>query len=319
MNVNRLFGFGVLLLTALATGRSALSAPAASSVVTKDGVELHLTYFPSTARPGTPEAKQVAPVILLHDHKETRAIYHALAQQLSSGVEPGEGRKRRPSFAVVVADLRGHGESTAQVLPDGSQIDLDAARLTKPALQAMAAFDMEAVRSFLIEKNDAGELNLNKLCILGAGMSANVAVNWALQDWTAPPLAIGKQGQDVKALVLISPRWTYNGLSFQGPLRFRPLKENVAWMLMYGGQDPKVKADVERIRKQLARFHPEASDPATQATSSLQVVEWPSKLQGSTLVTKLGSQVDPKIVEFLITQVAKRQQPWTSRLNQLPR
>src|SRR5262245_42776505 len=213
MQANRLFNFAVFLtaftavFAQLAVAPLTLGAPAVSSVITKDGVQLHLTYFPSTARPGTPEAKQVAPVILLHDHKETRAMYNSLAQKPSSGLEPGEGRKKRPSFAVVVADLRGHGESTVQVLPDGSQIDLDATRLTKPALQAMAAFDLEAIRSFLIEKNDAGELNLNKLCILGAGMSANVAVNWALQDWTAPPLAIGKQGQDVKALVLISPRW----------------------------------------------------------------------------------------------------------------
>ena len=103
----------------------------------------------------------------------------------------------------------------------------------------MAAFDMEAVRGFLVGKNDAGELNLNKLCLVGSGMGANVAANWALQDWTAPPLAIGKQGQDVKALVLISPRWSYSGLSFQGPMQFRPLKENVAWQLIYGVEDTK--------------------------------------------------------------------------------
>ena len=66
----------------------------------------------------------------------------------------------------------------------------------------MAALDMEAVRKFLVDKNDAGELNLNKLCLVGSGMGASVAANWAVQDWSAPPLAVGKQGQDVKALVL---------------------------------------------------------------------------------------------------------------------
>jgi pimeloyl-ACP methyl ester carboxylesterase len=282
--------------------------------VTRDGVQLHLTYFPSNFRAGTPEAKQAAPVILLHDHKETRANFTTLAEELQSGLN---GRKKRPSFAVVLVDLRGHGESTVQVLPDGGQVDIDAARLTKPGLQAMAAYDMEAVRSFLVERNDAGELNLNKLCVIGAGMGASVAANWALQDWTAPPLAIGKQGQDVKALVLISPRWSYNGLSFQAPMRFRPLKENVSWLLMYGAEDAKVKADVERIRKQLERFHP-TSDGAAQSNGPLQVVAWPSKLQGGTLVSRLGAQVDPKIIEFLIEQVARRQQPWTSRLARIP-
>jgi hypothetical protein len=145
-----------------------------------------------------------------------------------------------------------------------------------------------------------------------------VAVNWALQDWTAPPLAIGKQGQDVKALVLISPRWSYSGLSFQGPMRFRPLKENVAWLLMYGAEDVKLKVDVERIRKQLERFHPQSADPAAQARSQLQVIGFASKLQGGTLISRLGAQAEPKIIEFLVNQVAKKQQPWTSRLTRLP-
>jgi pimeloyl-ACP methyl ester carboxylesterase len=290
--------------------------PEVVSLVTKDGVQLQLTYFPSAKRAGTPEAKQVAPVVLLHDHKETRAIFNPLAQRLQT---IGEGKPKEPSFAAITVDLRGHGESTKQIFADGSQVDLDAARLNKQALMAMAAYDMEAVRSFLVGKNDAGELNLNKLCIVGAGMGASVAANWAAQDWAAPPLAIGKQGQDVKALVLISPRWSYNGLSFQAPLRFRELQRNVAWMLVYGAEDPKVKADVERIRKQLARSHPEAKNAAAgQRPSSLQVVALPSKLQGSTLLTKVGGPIEEKVVAFLVQQVAKVPHPWTGRLNRLP-
>ena len=43
----------------------------------------------------------------------------------------------------------------------------------------MSLMDMEAVRSFLVGKNDKEELNLNRLCIVGLGMGATVAVNWA--------------------------------------------------------------------------------------------------------------------------------------------
>ncbi len=321
MALNRLCGcFCFILAVQLLVLRAAPLARGAApaevvSLVTRDGVQLRLTYFPSSARKGTPEAKQASPVILLHDHKETRAIFNPLAQKLQA---MGEGRQKRPAFAAVTVDLRAHGESTQQVAPNGTQYDLDAARLGKQDLLAMAAYDMEAVRSFLVEKNDAGELNLNKLCIVGSGMGANVAVNWALQDWTAPPLAIGKQGQDVKALVLISPKWSYNGLSFQAPLKFRPFKQNVAWLLLYGAKDAKAKSDVERIEKQLDRFHPKPAEAAGQSTSTLQVASFPSKLQGSTLLKQSGAAIDQKIIDFLVEHVGKVQHPWLGRLNRIP-
>jgi pimeloyl-ACP methyl ester carboxylesterase len=310
----------IALLAAAAIASAAAAQNGQADVVslsTKDGVQLTLTYFPAALRKGAPEAKQVTPVVLLHDHKETRAIFNSLAQQLQAFEG---GRQKGVAFACVTVDLRGHGDSAKQLFPDGTQADLDPARLTKPQLLAMSALDMEAVRSFLIEKNDAGELNLNKLCLVGSGMGANVAANWALQDWTAPPLAIGKQGQDVKALVLISPRWSYLGLSFQAPMRFRPLKENVAWMLVYGAQDARVAADVKRIYKQLERFHPEPDDAAVRRLSSLQVIAWPeSNLQGSTLLTQVGQPLEQQIVNFLVEHVAQAQHPWTSRLDRLPR
>jgi pimeloyl-ACP methyl ester carboxylesterase len=324
MSLSRQLAFVLLILTTaflLGVG-TALPVLAAENVtiVTRDGVQLTLTYFPGTEVPGSAQAKQTTPVLLLHDYKETRAIFNPLAERLQSGEAAGrQGGKVGASFAVITVDLRGHGESATQTLRDGSQVTIDVARLSKPMLQAMALYDMEAVRSFIVEKNDAGELNINKLCLVGTGMGASVAANWALEDWRTPPLAIGKQGQDVKALVLISPRWSFNGLSFQAPLRFEPLRENAAWLLMYGSQDAKsVKADVERIRKQLERSHPKATDSAGQANSRLKVINFPSKLQGGTLVSRLGSQVDPKIVEFLSQHVAKKQYPWSSRLARLP-
>jgi pimeloyl-ACP methyl ester carboxylesterase len=180
---------------------------------------------------------------------------------------------------------------------------------------------MEAVRRFLIEKNDDGELNINKLCIVGSGMGASVAANWALQDWTAPPLATGKQGQDVKALVLISPRWSYNGLSMQDPLKFGPLRQNVSWLLVCGGKDAKVKADFERVEKQLERSHPleEKKPGAAVATrKGLQVSKLNSTLEGDRLYSQSAAAIDDQVVKFLMENVAAVELPWTNRLNKLP-
>jgi pimeloyl-ACP methyl ester carboxylesterase len=250
--------------------------------------------------------------VLLHDYKETRAVFTPFAQRLQA---PAENEPDRPSFAVITVDLRAHGDSTKQILVDGSQVDLDAAKLNRDGLLAMAALDMEAVRGFLFVKNDAGELNLNKLCLVGAGMGANVAVNWAAQDWSAPPLAVARQGQDVKGLVLLSPHWRFRGLSLQQPMRFRALKDFVAWMLVYGEEDSKVKADINRIEKQLEPFHPETQATGATQPRGLAVVAWPSKLQGSTLLSRIGLPISDQIIQFLVANVAGRiDQPWNRRL-----
>jgi pimeloyl-ACP methyl ester carboxylesterase len=254
-------------------------------------------------------------VVLLPDYKETRAVFAPFAQRLQA---PAEDEPQRPSFAVITVDLRAHGDSTKQAFPDGSQVELDAARLGKDDFLAMAGLDMEAVRGFLVVKNDAGELNLNKLCLVGSGMGANVAATWAAQDWAAPALAVGKQGQDVKALVLLSPRWSYRGLSLQAPMRFAPFKELVAWMLIYGDEDRRVQVDVERVENQLEPFHPQTQDAGAAGRRGLVVVNWRSKLQGSTLLSKVGPALEQQIIRFLVENVAQHNQPWLARLNRLP-
>ncbi len=285
---------------------AATMPPEIFTLFTKDGVQLTLTHFPSGAQKGTQAAKQVAPVVLLHDYKDTRAIYNSLALRLQAAVDPGTGH---PYFDVVSVDLRAHGESTKQAAPNGGVQELDAAKLNVGGFQAMAGFDMETVRSWLVAKNEDAALNLNKLCIVGAGMGASVAVNWAARDWSIPPLATGKQGQDVKALVLISPQWSYRGLQLQAPLQVVPFKQNVAWLLIYGADDPEAKADSRRIYEQLMRFHPEQNVPGANGLSSL---GWPTKLQGGKLLTQVGQGVDDQISQFLITQVAVREYPWIS-------
>lgn len=287
----------------------------ATALTTKDGVQLQLTYLPSAVRKGTSQAKQVTPVVLLHDYKSTHAALMSLAAKLQAvGSEPSA----KTAFAVVLVDLRAHGESNKLISPQGETIELDATKLTKEGYYAMASLDMEAVRHFLVDKNDEGELNLNKLCIVGSGMGASVAVNWALQDWTAPPLAVGKQGQDVKGLVLISPQWTFNGLSMQDAMKFAPLKKSVSWLLICGTQDSKTKTDCTRIQKLLERFHPDAAKSGGKQTGGLLVDMQPSALQGDMLLSKLGDAIEPEIVKFLTENVAANPYPWSNRRGKLP-
>ena len=142
------------------------SAPAAENktLVTKDGVSVAISYFPSRS------GQQATPVVVLHDLKESRAIYRDLATRLQ---QPGQGDDH-PSFAVVTVDLRGHGDSMTQALPGGQTRQIEAAKLKKNDAVAMVLGDMEAVRKFLVGENDAKKLNLNRLSVIGVGLGAAV-------------------------------------------------------------------------------------------------------------------------------------------------
>lgn len=301
------------LFTPPLTGRIARGAPAESTKVqTKDGVELSLTYYPSRQAKDPALGKQVTPVVLLHDDKDTQGIFSSLVGRLQqTSRDP-----KQPTFAVVTVDLRGHGTSVRQTALNGQTRQLDAAKLNRGDILAMSTQDMEAVRSFLVDKNDAGELNLNKLCLVGVGLGATVAVNWAARDWSVPPLLVGKQGQDVKALVLISPRWKFRGVPLQQALRVVPLKKGAAWLLVYGGQDSDQKTDAQRIYRQLEKFHPE---PQSAQAPPRSLVETPveSTLAGSRLMSQIGEPIEEDVVKFLTTQVAGQELPWSKRRNRL--
>jgi pimeloyl-ACP methyl ester carboxylesterase len=281
--------------------------PEPLNLAAADGVQLKATYFPGSGQTVL-QKKQTTPVVLLHDFKSNRAVFNPLIGQLQGPAEPGV---ESVHFAVIAVDLRAHGESVKQILPTGVPADLDAAKLSKEGLEAMAALDMEAVRAFLVQKNDAGDLNINKLCLVGSGLGASVAANWALADWTAPPLAVGKQGQDVKAIALISPMWSYRGLSMQDPMKFGPLKQNVAWLLIAGGQDSKMKSDFDRIQKQLERGHPVVGNKAAGQRQGLAVNLLPTTLQGDSLLGQSAAAINTQIVKFFTENVASLQQPWS--------
>lgn len=297
-----------------ASAQRALRVPAAEAtrVQSRDGVELSVNFYPSRVAQDPALGKQVTPVVLLHDEKDTQGIFSSLVSRLQ---QAGQG-PNQPSFAIVTVDLRGHGASTRQTAPNGQSRELDAAKLSRNDIQAMSAYDMEAVRSLLVEKNDAGELNLNKLCLVGVGLGATVAVNWAAQDWSAPPLLVGKQGQDVKALVLVSPRWKYRGVMMQQAMKLGAMKKGAAWMIVYGDEASSQAADAHRIVKQLERFHPE---PAANSAAPRGLVEMPvkSSLEGSRLLSQMGQNIEDSIVDFLTTHVASQELPWSKRRNRL--
>jgi len=188
------------------------------SIQTTDGVALAATYFPGL------KEKESVPVVLLHELRGryqrggaantrfSRVDYAGLAKYLQAR-----------GHAVLVPDLRGHGDSNVRKIPGRADQVIDPETMGGPDYQRMVAIDMPTLKNYLIARNNEGELNIEKLVVVGAEESALLAMYWTQLDWSIPASGNQKQGQDIKAVILLSPKWSVPGLQWGQISRYQPL------------------------------------------------------------------------------------------------
>jgi pimeloyl-ACP methyl ester carboxylesterase len=298
--------------------------PEPITLETLDGVRLAATFYPGT------KGKDSVPVILLHMWKGNRNDYSGLARLLQA-----EGH------AVLVPDLRGHGDSTVR---RGSAVPLNAANLSRNDFAAMRQFDMQTLKQLLLQKNNAGELNIEKLCLVGAEMGASVALNFARLDWNVPPVGNKKQGQDVKAVVVISPEWSTPGLPLRtamtGPnlttmiydaqLK-RALKDpdainfllpveldfrrEVSMLIVVGKGKSKDVRDAKRLQTMLKPFHPDPAPAERAQKQDLFYGTLDTSLQGTKMLGVKGLNLEQHIIRFIYLRAVQRRLPWAERKN----
>lgn len=278
------------LATAAEQAKQELPKPEDLVLETSDGVELALTYYRG------PQGRQSIPVVLLHGWKQNRTDFKDLAPALQS-----------IGCAVVAPDLRGHGQS---VRLRGARRDetLSAASLSPQQHRAMVAEDMQAIKGFLWQRNNAGELNLDKLCLVGIDMGASVAVNFALADaidQDRNPVARDdyRLGCFVKAMVLISPELSFRGLPVRQAAAHPAVQSDVAMLILVGSQDPKAFEESKRIYGLFEKHHPEPTHIGTADPNDLRTlfyVKLDTRLQGQKLL-------DPKFnVAAIVAEFIKR-------------
>jgi pimeloyl-ACP methyl ester carboxylesterase len=251
------------------------------NLVTSDGVHLAMTYYPSN------RGREAVPVVLLHMSKGSRTDYKYLAAEL-----------QKQGFAVIAPDLRGHGDSTKQKL-GGSEYTLNAAKLPVEQYKFMIDKDMYALKEFLWEKNNAKELNLNKLCVIGAEMGASVAMNFTAFDSAGygdsdrgPFYGPLQLGLFVKALVLLSPDVSFKGLPL-APFA-EDIRRNIPVLILVGKDDPKSLNEAERVAKIFKRSPPKKDEDTTYFFRTLD-----TKLQGTKLFEPKTLNTDRMISQFL--------------------
>ena len=214
--------------------------------MTSDGVPLQVVYYPS-------QGKATATVILVHDIGGSEKT----VRKLASGLQ-------QAGCAVAVPDLRGHGASKRPDL-DASKKNLSANQLRMiPASgggrirkSANLRGDLETVRNWLLEKEETGDVDLDRLCIIGSGLGGTLAATWAAADWNWLPNTQGPQGQQVQSVILISPVWANQGISITSALGARtalgqrevkPLLEHLPIMIIAGSDDRQASQLFQRLK-----------------------------------------------------------------------
>jgi pimeloyl-ACP methyl ester carboxylesterase len=273
---------------------------------TDDGLDLTLTYYRGL------RGKESIPVVLLHMWKQSRNDYKELAPAL-----------QKLGYAVIVPDLRGHGDSTNL---HGSRRDekLNAATMPSSQFTLMVNADMKAIKGFLWKCNNEQELNIDKLCVVGAEMGTAVALNFALadaieQDNNPVKRAGYRVGCFVKALVLISPEPSFRGLPIRAATTNPVIQRDIAMLILVGNKEAKAFGDARRICGFFERFHPEPTGDDKNDKKTLFFVKLDTSLQGTKLL-------DPKfnvpdlITDFLYRRLTKspESKTWTWQERKVP-
>jgi hypothetical protein len=260
-------------------------------LTTADGVKLRAYYFPSDV------GKGAVPVIVVHEWQGQASPYSGLVRKLSD-----------LGCAVIVPELRGHGASRQQLTPAGART-LEVAKMSRPDVLAMVKFDLEAVKKFLVQENNAERLNLNALALVGVGEGAILSAQWSVGDLNFPSIGTIKQGQDVKLLVLVSPVRTHKGVSIEDTLN-DPLLASLPFLIVVG-ESSRQMGDAERVFKRLETSKKRLS---RGEAIGLELAPFDTSLTGHALVND-DPKVIPKIASFLeaalISNAARI--PWVER------
>ena len=245
------------------------------SLETNDNVFLAAKYYPGT------KGKEAVPVIMLHgmiNPAANGAVYYKLAQDI----------QKYMGHAVIVPDLRGHGKSINRRNPAdiNGRLPIDRDTFGKEEFKKVL-MDIEACKKFLMNKNNQGELNIEKLCVIASDVSAIVATNWAAWDWNLPAKGFIRPGQNVKALILLTPLQSYKGLTVQRALNHEVIKRQLSIMIVAGQQEPKYYSDSKRIYNQLHKFHPDKFENEKDERENKKLWEYglATSKQGSSLLT----------------------------------
>lgn len=294
------------LAVSVASGPTALAQKGVErTLTTADNWQIHITYWEGSSKE--------TPVVLLvpgvegNKDSKTRKIWDGVANVL-----------HKKGYAVVTADLRKHGDSVP-VVDEGVKDRL--MKLSQNDYRAMVAFDLEAIKTFLVAEHQKEKLNIRKFGIASAGSSCLVVSAFALNDWMkkpwpdAPTLALRTpKGQDVRAIMMLSPKTQVKGMNYNTILRgvADPAK-GIAINMYYNPTDRTEKRAADSIERIISIKNSDDED-------ARKVIEGPPEKKYTAenfLTDKAKTVMEKNISEFFDKYVKQREDPWKTRTSKL--
>ena len=266
--------------------------PRVVTLLTKDRVPLKAYYFPSG------KAKEAPTVLLVHEWQGQASPYLKLVMALQES-----------GCAVLVPDYRGHGGSKQYIGRGGKPEEFKLGQMSRRDIEKIVVMDLESSKKFLVEENNAGNLNVNALVVIGVREGCVMATHFAARDWSFPSVGRRKQGQDVKALVLISPEKQIKSVAIDQALN-HPAVLSMPIMIVAGETSPEA-SEAQRLGKRIESIkHRVGGGTAVGFESKLPQ----TALSGPALVNEVP-KVFPAIVEFVRQAVptSNGMNPWIER------
>lgn len=187
----------------------------------KDHVQLSATYYPGN------RGKKNVPVIILHDWGGTRADVAVLAKELQAN-----------GCSVITPDLRGHGKSiNKRIGPEDKETFSANSRINAADFYEIVEQDLPCLKRFLLQKNNEGDLNIDKLIVGGIGYGGLATAFFANNDWN-PNIkrnkAMARMG-DVKGYFLVAPPKVLKGVNFAESITFPTWASNISCIVLTSG------------------------------------------------------------------------------------
>jgi hypothetical protein len=129
-------------------------------------------------------------------------------------------------------------------------------------------------------------------------------------------LATGPQGQDVSALVLLTPVYSYKGLSIVNATKQAGVQNAVSLLIIAGSQDSANLDDARRLHQTLAKHRKDYSDAPREEweqNQSIFFVTPKTSLEGTKMLGERSLGVEKAVLDFIRMRLGDKDIEWSVR------